>query len=55
MKKIRVCEDEAAIRDFVVINLTRAGYDLSLIHIQMCIRDRYQVQCSNESLSVRIF
>ena len=45
MKKILVCEDEAAIRDFVVINLTRAGYDvveadcgeaalqLSLIHI----------------------
>ena len=28
MKKILVCEDEAAIRDFVVINLTRAGYDV---------------------------
>ncbi|MEE0868528.1 MAG: DNA-binding response regulator, partial [Ruminococcus sp.] len=27
MKKILVCEDESAIRDFVVINLTRAGYD----------------------------
>ena len=27
MKKILVCEDEATIRDFVVINLTRAGYD----------------------------
>ena len=28
MKKILVCEDEAAIRDFVVINLQRAGYDV---------------------------
>jgi len=28
MKKILVCEDEAAIRDFVVINLIRAGYDV---------------------------
>lgn len=28
MKKILVCEDEAAIRDFVVINLARAGYDV---------------------------
>lgn len=26
MKKILVCEDEAAIRDFIVINLVRAGY-----------------------------
>lgn len=28
MKKVLVCEDEAAIRDFVVINLQRAGYDV---------------------------
>ncbi len=28
MKKILICEDEAVIRDFVVINLTRAGYDV---------------------------
>ena len=28
MKKILVCEDEAAIRDFVVIKLRRAGYDV---------------------------
>lgn len=28
MKKILVCEDESAIRDFIVINLTRAGYDV---------------------------
>ncbi|GHU81710.1 DNA-binding response regulator [Clostridia bacterium] len=28
MKKILVCEDESTIRDFVVINLTRAGYDV---------------------------
>lgn len=26
MKKILVCEDEAVIREFIVINLTRAGY-----------------------------
>lgn len=26
MKKILVCEDEATIRDFIVINLVRAGY-----------------------------
>ena len=29
MKKILVCEDEDAIRDFVVINLTRAGYEVT--------------------------
>ncbi len=28
MKKILVCEDEDVIRDFVVINLVRAGYDV---------------------------
>ncbi len=28
MKRILVCEDEAVIRDFVVINLVRAGYDV---------------------------
>lgn len=28
MKKILVCEDEDAIREFVVINLKRAGYDV---------------------------
>lgn len=29
MKRILVCEDEAAIREFVVINLRRAGYDVT--------------------------
>jgi DNA-binding response OmpR family regulator len=29
MKKILVCEDEDTIRDFVVINLKRAGYDVT--------------------------
>ena len=29
MKKILVCEDEDVIRDFVVINLKRAGYDVT--------------------------
>ena len=28
MKRVLVCEDESAIRDFVVINLKRAGYDV---------------------------
>lgn len=28
MKNILVCEDEAAIRDFVIINLKRAGYNV---------------------------
>ncbi len=28
MKRILVCEDEEAIRDFVVINLQRSGYDV---------------------------
>ena len=28
MKKVLVCEDEAAIRDFVVINMQRAGYEV---------------------------
>jgi len=28
LKKILVCEDEAAIRDFVVINLIRGGYEV---------------------------
>ena len=28
MKRILVCEDEDAIRDFVVINLKRSGYDV---------------------------
>ncbi|MGN1051475.1 MAG: response regulator transcription factor [Acutalibacteraceae bacterium] len=29
MKKILVCEDEDAIRDFIVINLERGGYDVT--------------------------
>lgn len=29
MRKILVCEDEDAIRDFVVINLQRSGYEVS--------------------------
>ncbi len=29
MKKILICEDEDVIRDFVVINLERAGYDVT--------------------------
>ena len=28
MKRILICEDEDTIREFVVINLKRAGYDV---------------------------
>jgi DNA-binding response OmpR family regulator len=31
MKRILVCEDEDTIRDFVVINLKRAGYDVTAV------------------------
>lgn len=40
MKKILVCEDEDVIREFVVINLTRAGYDV------------VDVNCGEEALRV---
>ncbi len=40
MKRILVCEDEDTIRDFVVINLKRAGYDV------------YDVNCGEEALRV---
>lgn len=40
MKRILVCEDEDAIRDFVVINLKRAEYDV------------YDVNCGEEALRV---
>ncbi|MCI7805017.1 MAG: response regulator transcription factor [Oscillospiraceae bacterium] len=40
MKRILVCEDEDAIRDFVVINLKRAGYDVT------------DVNCGEEALRV---
>ena len=40
MKRILVCEDEDVIRDFVVINLKRAGYDVC------------DVNCGEEALRV---
>jgi DNA-binding response OmpR family regulator len=40
MKRILVCEDEDVIRDFVVINLKRAGYDV------------VDVSCGEEALKV---
>ena len=40
MKKILVCEDEADIREFVVINLKRAGYDVTEVG---CGEDALQV------------
>lgn len=40
MKRILVCEDEDAIRDFVVINLKRAGYDVT------------DVNCGEEALRI---
>ena len=41
MKKILVCEDEATIRDFVVINLTRAGYDVVEADCGEAARQKY--------------
>ena len=40
MKRILVCEDEDVIREFVVINLKRAGYDV------------VDVNCGEEALRV---
>lgn len=40
MKRILFCEDEDAIRDFIVINLKRAGYDVT------------DVNCGEEALRV---
>ncbi len=40
MKKILVCEDEDTIRDFVVINLQRSGYDVT------------DVSCGEDALAV---
>ena len=40
MKRILVCEDEDVIRDFVVINLKRAGYDV------------VDVNCGEEAIKV---
>ena len=40
MKRILVCEDEDVIRDFVVINLKRAGYEV------------IDVNCGEEALRV---
>lgn len=40
MKRILVCEDEDVIREFVVINLKRVGYEV------------YDVNCGEEALRV---
>lgn len=40
MRRILICEDEDVIRDFVVINLKRAGYDV------------VDVNCGEEALRV---
>ena len=42
MKKILVCEDESAIRDFVVINLKRAGYDVVEAENGQVALDKYK-------------
>ena len=31
MKKVLVAEDEESIREFIVINLTRSGYNVALM------------------------
>ena len=44
MKKILVCEDEAAIRDFVVINLRRAGYEVVVADCGEMALQKYEEQ-----------
>ena len=44
MKKILVCEDEAAIRDLVVINLRRAGYDVVEADCGEMALEKYEAQ-----------
>ena len=46
MKRILVCEDEDVIRDFVVINLKRAGYD-ALILTGRCKAHRWLEICQD--------
>lgn len=51
MKKILVAEDEDVIRDFVVINLKRAGYDIVEAHDGQEALDKYE---SNKDVDVAI-
>ncbi len=44
MKKILVCEDESAIRDFVVINLRRAGYEVTEADCGEAALQKYEEQ-----------
>lgn len=52
MKKILVCEDEDAIREFVVINLKRAGYDVTDVDCGEKALEVYEQQ--NESFDVAL-
>lgn len=52
MKKILICEDEAAIRDFVVINLTRAGYDVVEADCGEAALERYKENDGNFDVAI---
>ena len=53
MKKILVCEDEAAIRDFVVINLRRAGYDVVEADCGEMALEKYEEQGGDFDVAIR--
>lgn len=52
MKKILVCEDESAIRDFVVINLQRAGYDVVEATCGEEALKKYDEQCGDFDVAI---
>lgn len=52
MKKILVCEDEDAIRDFVVINLVRAGYDVIEANCGEMALQRYEENDGNIDVAI---
>ena len=61
MKRILVCEDEDVIRDFVVINLKRAGYDVVDVNCGEAALKTFEQEHGNfdivllDSISVLIF
>lgn len=54
MKKIKVlvAEDEAAIREFIVINLQRAGYDVVEAFDGQDAYEKYKAEAEDISIAV---
>lgn len=52
MKRILVCEDEDAIRDFVVINLQRAGYEVLDVASGEAALEVYQKEQGNFGIAI---